>query len=69
MMATGAGAIGNRTIGNAAVGGMLFGTFFGLILIPGLYYIFGTMAERVKMVKYQRDKPLTEKIDVKYEKK
>jgi HAE1 family hydrophobic/amphiphilic exporter-1 len=27
---------GNRTIGNAAVGGMLFGTFFGLILIPGL---------------------------------
>jgi HAE1 family hydrophobic/amphiphilic exporter-1 len=69
MMATGAGAIGNRTIGNAAVGGMLFGTFFGLILIPGLYYIFGTMAERVKMVKYQRDKPLTEKKDVKYEKK
>jgi HAE1 family hydrophobic/amphiphilic exporter-1 len=64
--ATGAGAIGNRTIGNAAVGGMLFGTFFGLILIPGLYYIFGTMAERVKMVKYQRDKPLTEKKDLKY---
>ena len=66
--ATGAGAIGNRTIGNAAVGGMLFGTFFGLILIPGLYYIFGTMAERVKMVKYQRDKPLTEKKDLKYKK-
>src|SRR5574344_560991 len=66
--ATGAGAIGNRTIGNAAVGGMLFGTFFGLILIPGLYYIFGTMAEKVKMVKYQRDKPLTEKKDIKYKK-
>jgi HAE1 family hydrophobic/amphiphilic exporter-1 len=66
--ATGAGAIGNRTIGNAAVGGMLFGTFFGLILIPGLYYIFGTMAENVKMVKYQREKPLTEKKDIKYKK-
>ena len=66
--ATGAGAIGNRTIGNAAVGGMLFGTFFGLFLIPGLYYIFGTMAEKVKMVKYQRDKPLTEKKDLKYKK-
>ena len=66
--ATGAGAIGNRTIGNAAVGGMLFGTFFGLILIPGLYYIFGMMAEKVKMVKYQRDKPLTEKKDTKYKK-
>jgi HAE1 family hydrophobic/amphiphilic exporter-1 len=66
--ASGAGATGNRTIGNAAVGGMLFGTFFGLFLIPGLYYIFGTMAERVKMVKYQRDKPLTEKKDLKYKK-
>ena len=68
VVATGAGAIGNHTIGNAAVGGMLFGTFFGLILIPGLYYIFGTMAEKMKMVKYQRDKPLTEKKDKKYEK-
>ncbi len=68
VVATGAGAVGNRTIGNAAVGGMLFGTFFGLILIPGLYYIFGTMAEKVKMVKYQRNKPLTEKKDLKYKK-
>lgn len=68
VVATGAGAIGNRTIGNAAVGGMLFGTFFGLILIPGLYYIFGMMAEKVKMVRYQRDKPLTEQKDKKYKK-
>ena len=68
VLASGAGAVGNRTIGNAAVGGMLFGTFFGLILIPGLYYIFGTMAEKVKMVKYQRDKPLTEEKDKKYKK-
>ena len=68
VVATGAGAIGNRTIGNAAVGGMLFGTFFGFILIPGLYYLFGTLAENVKMVKYQRDKPLTENKDIKYKK-
>ena len=68
VFASGAGAIGNRTIGSAAVGGMLFGTFFGLIIIPGLYYIFGTMAEKVKMVKYQRDKPLTETKDKKYKK-
>ncbi len=39
--ATGAGAIGNRTIGASALGGMLFGTIFGVIIIPGLYYIFG----------------------------
>lgn len=68
VVASGAGAVGNRTIGSAAVGGMLLGTFFGLILIPGLYYIFGTMAEKVKMVKYQRGKPLTEKKDIKYKK-
>jgi HAE1 family hydrophobic/amphiphilic exporter-1 len=38
--ATGAGAIGNRTIGNAAVGGMLFGTFFGLIPHSGtVFYV------------------------------
>lgn len=40
MMANGAGAIGNNTIGSAAVGGMLFGTFFGVLIIPGLYILF-----------------------------
>ncbi|MDN3687694.1 efflux RND transporter permease subunit [Cyclobacterium jeungdonense] len=39
-MATGAGALGNRSIGTAAAGGMLIGTIFGLIVIPGLYVIF-----------------------------
>ena len=37
--ATGAGAIGNRTIGTAAVGGMLMGTLWGLLLVPGLYFV------------------------------
>ena len=40
MVASGAGAIGNKTIGTAAAGGMLFGTIFGVIIIPGLYVIF-----------------------------
>jgi HAE1 family hydrophobic/amphiphilic exporter-1 len=40
MFASGAGAIGNRTIGTAAAGGMLFGTVFGVIVIPGLFIIF-----------------------------
>ncbi|UZJ65059.1 efflux RND transporter permease subunit [Sphingobacterium sp. KU25419] len=39
VFATGPGAIGNRTIGSAAAGGMLIGTVFGLLIIPGLYYI------------------------------
>ena len=45
MLASGAGAIGNRTIGTAAAGGMLFGTVFGVIIIPGLYYIFASISE------------------------
>lgn len=40
VFATGAGALGNRTIGSSSAGGMLIGTVFGLLLIPGLYAFF-----------------------------
>jgi HAE1 family hydrophobic/amphiphilic exporter-1 len=40
MLATGPGAVGNRTIGAAAAGGMIFGTVFGVIIVPGLYFLF-----------------------------
>ena len=40
MMATGPGALGNRTIGAATAGGMIFGTLFGVLVVPGLYYVF-----------------------------
>jgi HAE1 family hydrophobic/amphiphilic exporter-1 len=43
LFASGAGAIGNRTIGATAAGGMLFGTVLGVVVIPGLYVIFATM--------------------------
>ncbi|MCS6822707.1 MAG: efflux RND transporter permease subunit [Cytophagaceae bacterium] len=39
-LSSGAGALGNRSIGSAAAGGMLIGTIAGLIVIPGLYVIF-----------------------------
>jgi multidrug efflux pump subunit AcrB len=39
-IATGAGALGNRSIGMASAGGMLIGTIFGIIVVPGLYVIF-----------------------------
>ncbi|HEY4208341.1 MAG TPA: efflux RND transporter permease subunit, partial [Puia sp.] len=45
-IAGGAGAMGNRSIGTAAAGGMLFGTIFGLILIPGLYVLFAAPGKR-----------------------
>ena len=47
VVATGPGAVGNRTIGASALGGMLFGTVFGVIIVPGLYFIFGTLADAV----------------------
>ncbi|KAA0992191.1 efflux RND transporter permease subunit [Dyadobacter aurulentus] len=60
ILATGAGAIGNRTIGASAMGGMLFGTIFGVIIIPGLYYIFGSLADGRKMIRDEEDSSLTE---------
>ena len=63
VIATGPGKVGNRTIGTAAAGGMLFGTIFGIIIIPGLYYIFGSIAEKYIYVKNQNENPLTEEID------
>ncbi|WP_316800751.1 efflux RND transporter permease subunit [Pedobacter frigidisoli] len=60
VFATGPGAIGNRTIGSAAAGGMLFGTIFGVVLIPGLYYVFGTIADKRKLIKIEEEHPLTE---------
>ena len=43
VVASGAGAIGNRSIGTAAAGGMLIGTLFGVIIIPGLYVLFASI--------------------------
>ncbi len=62
VVATGPGAIGNRTIGTAAAGGMLLGTVFGVVIVPGLYYIFGRMAEGRSLIKDEDDVPLTEEI-------
>jgi len=44
-IATGAGSMGNRSIGTAAAGGMLFGTLFGIVIIPGLYVVFASLAK------------------------
>ncbi|MCX7743960.1 MAG: efflux RND transporter permease subunit [Flavobacteriales bacterium] len=58
--ATGAGAVGNRTIGSSALGGMLLGTIFGVIIVPGLYYVFGKLAEGRKLIQQEDQNPLTE---------
>ncbi len=63
-LATGAGALGNRSIGTAAAGGMLIGTIFGLILIPGLYVIFArfTLGKEEKRVVQEKPEVVLEKV-------
>lgn len=47
MFASGAGAVGNRSIGTGAVGGMLIGTILGVFVIPVLFIIFQTLQEKM----------------------
>jgi HAE1 family hydrophobic/amphiphilic exporter-1 len=56
MIASGAGEIGNRTIGSAAAGGMVFGTVFGVIVVPGLYVVFATIEDR-RNPKHRKEPP------------
>ncbi len=60
VMATGAGAIGNRTIGSTAAGGMLVGTVIGVLVIPGLYYLFGQLDGGRKLLQDETQTPLSE---------
>lgn len=47
MFSSGAGAIGNKSIGTGAVGGMLIGTVLGVFAIPVLFVIFQTLQEKI----------------------
>jgi len=60
VIATGPGAVGNHTIGSSALGGMLFGTIFGVIVVPGLYYIFGKLQEGRSLIRDEDKNPLSE---------
>ncbi len=60
VIATGAGAVGNRTIGASALGGMLFGTIFGVLIVPGLYFIFGSLQEGKQLIRDEDSNPLSE---------
>ena len=42
---------------------MLLGTLFGVLLIPGLYYLFAKMIENKPIVEDQYENPLTEGFD------
>lgn len=61
--ATGPGAIGNRTIGTTAAGGMLLGTVIGVLVIPGLYYLFAKISDGKKLIRDEHMEPLSEIIE------
>lgn len=63
LFATGPGAIGNRTIGASSAGGMLLGTLLGVLVVPGLYYLFAKLAEGRHLIRDEDEVPLTEEID------
>ncbi len=46
LTATGASAMGNRSIGTGAVGGMLTGVLLGIFIIPVLFVVFQTLQEK-----------------------
>lgn len=48
MFAMGVGANGNRSLGAAAVGGMLIGVFCQIFVVPSLFVIFEYLQEKVK---------------------
>ncbi len=60
VIAHGAGAIGNRTIGVTGVGGMLLGTVIGVVAIPGLYYLFARLSDGRELLRDETDTPLSE---------
>ncbi len=55
-IATGAGSMGNRSIGTAAAGGMLWGTLLGIFIIPGLYVLFASIEETLRKNKISQPK-------------
>ena len=52
MFASGVGKNGNQTLGAAAVGGMLIGTIFQVIVVPGLFVIFQSLQEKISPMKF-----------------
>ena len=58
--ATGAGALGRRSVGTVIVGGMLVSTVLNLLFIPALYVIMESLIEKLsKKKKYAADEPAT----------
>ena len=53
MFASGVGKNGNQTLGAAAVGGMLIGTLFQIVVVPGLFVFFQSLQEKFSPIKFE----------------
>ncbi len=59
VLAKGVGELSNRSLATGAALGLLIGTFFGLLVIPGLYVVFQTLQEKIKPIIHTTDKQET----------
>ncbi|MCF2574671.1 efflux RND transporter permease subunit [Phocaeicola barnesiae] len=52
MLAMGVGAHGNRTLGASAIGGMLIGMIFQILIVPVLFVVFQWLQEKIKPIEW-----------------
>ncbi|MGC4102946.1 efflux RND transporter permease subunit [Ferruginibacter sp.] len=65
LTATGASAMGNRSIGTGAVGGMLTGVILGIFIIPVLFAIFQYLQEKISSKKVaEHDEWIIDKLEL-----
>lgn len=62
VLSHGAGAVGNKTLGSSAMGGMIAGTTIGILIIPGLYLAFATLVDGKKLLQDESRTPLIEEM-------
>lgn len=55
VFATGAGAVGNRSLGISTVGGMIVGTLIGILVIPTLYIVFQAIQEKISGPRFKTE--------------
>lgn len=53
MFAHGVGAVGNRTLGTGAIGGMLIGMVLQIFFVPALFIIFQKIQEKISPLKWK----------------
>ena len=62
VLSHGAGAVGNKTLGSSAMGGMITGTIMGVLVIPGLYFVFAKMVDGKNLLNDQETTSITESL-------